>query len=83
MNRKVLNWHKENIEQSSFKVEEYFAHADAEDKHALTLYGILKALIMATGFILDEIEKNGNKERVNVNEVLDVLIPRIKGELNE
>lgn len=63
MNRKILNWHKENMDKCSFKVEEYFAKTEVADERNLILYGILKALVMAVGFILTEMEKNIGKER--------------------
>lgn len=62
MNRKILNWHKNNIENSSLKLEEYFSKADITDDNTMILYGILKGLILSMNFVLDEIhkgEKNG------------------------
>ena len=62
MNNKRLNWHKNNIENSSLKLEEYFAHADITDDTEMILYGILKGLIMSMDFVLNEMhkgEKNG------------------------
>ena len=59
---KKLNWHKNNIENSSLKLEEYFSKADLSDDNTMILYGILKGLIMSMGFVLDEMykgEKNG------------------------
>lgn len=59
---KKLNWHKNNIENSSLKLEEYFAKADITDDNTMILYGILKGLIMSMNFVLDEMhkgEKNG------------------------
>lgn len=58
MNRRALNWHKNNMEEASFKVEEYFAHTEDDSRSSLILYGILKGLVMAVGFILDEMEKS-------------------------
>ena len=54
---KKLNWHKNNIENSSLKLEEYFSKADLSDDNTMILYGILKGLIMSMGFVLDEIHK--------------------------
>lgn len=59
---KKLNWHKNNIENASLKLEEYFAHADITDDNVMILYGILKGLILSMDFVLDEMhkgEKNG------------------------
>jgi len=66
MNNKRLNWHKNNIENSSLKLEEYFAHADITDDNTMILYGILKGLILSMGFVLDEMhkgEKNGKQDK--------------------
>ena len=62
MNNKLLNWHKNNIETSSLKLEEYFSKADLTDDNVMILYGILKGMIMSMNFVLDEMhkgEKNG------------------------
>lgn len=62
MNNKRLNWHKNNIENSSLKLEEYFSNADITDDNVMILYGILKGLILSMNFVLDEMhkgEKNG------------------------
>lgn len=59
---KKLNWHKNNIENSSLKLEEYFSKADITDDNTMILYGILKGLILSMNFVLDEMhkgEKNG------------------------
>lgn len=59
---KKLNWHKNNIENSSLKLEEYFSKADITDDNTMILYGILKGLILSMSFVLDEMhkgEKNG------------------------
>lgn len=57
MAKKRLIYHKENIEKSQFMVEEFIRHEDAR-----TLYGILKALTIAVGYILDEMEKGRTDE---------------------
>ena len=57
MNSKRLNWHKNNIENSSLKLEEYFSKADLSDDNTMILYGILKGLILSMGFVLDEMHK--------------------------
>ena len=61
---KKLNWHKNNIENSSLKLEEYFSKADLSDDNTMILYGILKGLILSMSFVLDEMhkgEKNGEQ----------------------
>lgn len=60
MDRKKLNYHKENIEQAQFEVEEMLAHQNSE-RWILKLYGTLKALVYAVGYILDEMEKGTKK----------------------
>ena len=54
---KKLNWHKNNIENSSLKLEEYFSKADLSDDNTMILYGILKGLILSMSFVLDEMHK--------------------------
>lgn len=54
---KKLNWHKNNIENSSLKLEEYFSKADITDDNTMILYGILKGLILSMNFVLDEMHK--------------------------
>lgn len=54
---KKLNWHKNNIETSSLKLEEYFSKADITDDNTMILYGILKGLILSMSFVLDEMHK--------------------------
>lgn len=54
---KKLNWHKNNIENSSLKLEEYFSKADITDDNEMILYGILKGLILSMSFVLDEMHK--------------------------
>lgn len=54
---KKLNWHKDNIETSSLKLEEYFSKADLSDDNTMILYGILKGLILSMSFVLDEMHK--------------------------
>lgn len=56
-NKKKLNWHKNNIENSSLKLEEYFSKADITDDNTMILYGILKGLILSMNFVLDEMHK--------------------------
>ena len=58
---KKLNWHKNNIENSSLKLEEYFSKADITDDNTMILYGILKGLILSMSFVLDEMYK-GEKD---------------------
>ena len=52
-----LIYHKDNVEKMEFKVEEYLRHEDP-----LTLYGILKGLTIAVGYILDEMEKRKDEK---------------------
>lgn len=56
MNRKRLIYHKENIEEAGKMVEEFVAHKNA-DRNFLRVYGIMKACVLAIGFILDEMER--------------------------
>ena len=55
--RSKLIYHKDNVEKMEFKVEEYLRSEDP-----LTLYGILKGLTIAVGYILDEMEKRKDEE---------------------
>ena len=55
--KKQLNWHKNNMENSSLKLEEYFSKVDLADDNTMTLYGILKGLILSMNFVLDEMHR--------------------------
>ena len=52
-----LIYHKDNIEKAQMMVEDYVRHEDAR-----TLYGILKGLTIAVGYILDEMEKRKDEK---------------------
>lgn len=54
MDRKKLIYHKNNIEKAEAEVEHLIP------THDRMLYGILRALLWAVGFILDEMEKGRN-----------------------
>lgn len=56
MNRKQLARHKENIEKSQFEVERLMRNATDDDEKWM-LYGIIRAMLWAIGFILDEMHK--------------------------
>ncbi len=56
MNDKRLNWNKENIEKAQAETERLMRkHMDDDDKRMT--YGIIRALLWAVGFILDEMHK--------------------------
>lgn len=56
MNNKRLNWNKENIEKATIETERLMRkHMDDDDK--LMTYGIVRAMLWAVGFILDEMHK--------------------------
>ena len=55
--RSKLIYHKDNVEKMEFKVEEYLRSEDP-----LTLYGILKGLTIAVGYILDEMGKRKDEK---------------------
>lgn len=57
MNRKILAWNKENIEKSQMQIERMMTESD--DKRQL--YGIIRAMLWAIGFILDEMHKGDKK----------------------
>ena len=62
MNKKKLAWNKENIEKAQFETECLMMKYMDDDDKRMT-YGIIRALLWAVGFILDEMhkgEKNGN-----------------------
>ena len=55
--RSKLIYHKDNVEKAQMMVEDYVRHEDAR-----TLYGILKGLTIAVGYILDEMERTKEKD---------------------
>lgn len=65
MNRRKLIYHKNNIEEAQARVEQFIAHRN-EDRCKLDIYAVLKALVLAVGYILDEMERedsNGESGR--------------------
>lgn len=61
MNSKRLNWHKENIEKATIETERLMRKYMDDDDKRMTC-GIIRAILWAVGFILDEMhkgEKNG------------------------
>lgn len=56
MNNKRLNWHKENIEKAQIETERLMMKYIDDDDKRMT-YGIIRALLWAVGFILDEMHK--------------------------
>lgn len=62
MNRKRLIYHKNNIEEAQIRVEEFIAHKN-EDRSKLEMYAILKALVLAVGWLLDEKEREDRNGR--------------------
>lgn len=57
MNNKRLNWHKENIEKATAETERLMMKYIDDDDKRMT-YGIIRAMLWAVGFILDEMHKN-------------------------
>lgn len=56
MNNKRLTWNKENIEKAQFETERLMMKYIEDDDKRMT-YGIIRALLWAVGFILDEMHK--------------------------
>lgn len=56
MNGKRLAWHKENIEKAQFEAERLMMKYIDDDDKRMT-YGIIRAMLWAIGFILDEMHK--------------------------
>lgn len=56
MNNKRLNWNKENIEKAQIETERLMMKYMDDDDKRMT-YGIIRALLWAVGFILDEMHK--------------------------
>lgn len=54
MDRKILAWNKNNIEIAQAKAERAITAADEEDRE---IYGWIRAILWAIGFILDEMHK--------------------------
>lgn len=62
MDRKKLIYHKDNVEEAQVRVEEFIRHKNA-DHDDLVVYAILKACVLAIGFILDEMERGQRNGR--------------------
>ena len=60
MNDKRLNWNKENIEQATIETERLMMKYIDDDDKRMT-YGIIRAMLWAIGFILDEMHKEKKK----------------------
>lgn len=56
MSNKRLAWHKENVEKATIETERLMRKYMDDDDKRMT-YGIIRALLWAIGFILDEIHK--------------------------
>lgn len=56
MNRKQLAWNKENIEKATIETERLMRKYMDDDDKRMT-YGIIRAILWAVGFILDEMHK--------------------------
>lgn len=60
MNKKILAWNKENIEIAQAEAERLLMkHMNDGDKR--TTYAIIRAMLWAIGFILDEMHKEKKK----------------------
>ena len=59
MNKKKLAWNKENIEKAQIETERLMTKYIDDDDKRMT-YGIIRALLWAVGFILDEMHKEKN-----------------------
>ena len=55
MNR--LNWNKNNIDTATVEIERLMRKAKAEEDDKLMLYGIIRAMLWAIGYILEWIER--------------------------
>lgn len=62
MNKKKLAWNKENIEQATIETERLMMKY-IEDDDKLMTYGIIRALLWAVGFILDEMHRGEKNDR--------------------
>ena len=59
MSSKRLAWHKENIEKAQFETERLMMKHKDDDKRMT--YAIIRAMLWAIGFILDEMHKEKKK----------------------
>ena len=55
MNR--LNWNKNNIDTATVEIERLMRRAKAEEDDKLMLYGIIRAMLWAIGYILEQMER--------------------------
>lgn len=60
MNSKRLAYHKENIEKATIETERLMMKRMDDDDKRMT-YGIIRAMLWAVGFILDEMHKGDKK----------------------
>lgn len=60
MNKKILAWNKENIEKATAETERLMMKYIDDDDKRMT-YGIIRAMLWAVGFILDEMHKGEKK----------------------
>ena len=62
--RKRLNWNKNNIDISQRRIEEMMLE---DDENCRTLYGIIRAMLWAIGYILERIERwDSEKDREDI-----------------
>ena len=61
MNR--LNWNKNNIDIATGRIEEMML----SDKDDRALYGIIRAMLWAIGYILEWIRKNSEGDNGNIH----------------
>ena len=62
MDRKKLNWNKNNIEIAQKETERLIARTAIDDEKRM-LYGIIRAILWALGFILDEMHRLESAKR--------------------
>lgn len=62
MNHKRLAYHKENIEKAQVETERLMMKYMDDDDKCMT-YGIIRAILWALGFILDEMHKEKKNGR--------------------
>lgn len=61
--KKRLNWNKNNIDKSQLEIERLMRKAKAEEDDKLMLYGIIRAMLWAIGYILEWIERRSGDNR--------------------
>lgn len=52
-----LSWNKNNIDIATVEIERLMSKAKAEEDDKLMLYGIIRAMLWAIGYILEWIER--------------------------